>query len=34
MELLIETDLSNLFYRGKVRDIYRLGDKGDKKNVR
>ncbi len=27
MELLLETDLPNLFYRGKVRDTYDLGDK-------
>jgi len=26
MELLFETDLPNLFYRGKVRDTYDLGD--------
>jgi len=26
MELLLETDLPNLFYRGKVRDTYDLGD--------
>ena len=26
MELLLETNLSNLFYRGKVRDTYDLGD--------
>lgn len=26
MELLLETDLPNLYYRGKVRDIYALGD--------
>jgi phosphoribosylaminoimidazole-succinocarboxamide synthase len=26
MELLLETDMSNLFYRGKVRDTYDLGD--------
>jgi len=26
MELLFETDLPNLFYRGKVRDTYELGD--------
>jgi phosphoribosylaminoimidazole-succinocarboxamide synthase len=26
MDLLIETNLSNLFYRGKVRDTYDLGD--------
>jgi len=27
MELLLETNLPNLFYRGKVRDTYDLGDK-------
>ena len=27
MELLLETDLPNLYYRGKVRDTYALGDK-------
>jgi phosphoribosylaminoimidazole-succinocarboxamide synthase len=26
MELILETNLSNLFYRGKVRDLYQLGD--------
>jgi len=26
MELLLETNLSNLYYRGKVRDTYDLGD--------
>jgi phosphoribosylaminoimidazole-succinocarboxamide synthase len=26
MELILETDLPNLFYRGKVRDTYELGD--------
>jgi phosphoribosylaminoimidazole-succinocarboxamide synthase len=26
MELLLETNMSNLFYRGKVRDTYDLGD--------
>ena len=27
MELLLETDLPNLYYRGKVRDTYDLGDR-------
>jgi len=27
MELILETDLPNLFYRGKVRDTYNLGDR-------
>jgi len=26
MSLLLETDLPNLYRRGKVRDIYNLGD--------
>ncbi|GEM_PF-6781967 len=27
MELLLETNLPNLYYRGKVRDTYDLGDR-------
>ncbi len=27
MKLLLETDLPNLYYRGKVRDTYDLGDR-------
>ncbi|MCK5654530.1 MAG: phosphoribosylaminoimidazolesuccinocarboxamide synthase, partial [Dehalococcoidia bacterium] len=26
MELLLETNLPNLYYRGKVRDTYDMGD--------
>ena len=26
MSLILETDLPNLYYRGKVRDLYQLGD--------
>jgi len=27
MELILETDLPNLYRRGKVRDTYNLGDR-------
>jgi hypothetical protein len=26
MNLILETDLPNLFYRGEVRDLYKIGD--------